>query len=165
MEHEAQTHDAAGADENGKIGEMHDPETHLIPSALEALQGKRPALDVFGDDYPTPDGTCIRDYIHVTDLAEAHVLGVEYLEHGHGSSTAINLGTGRGNSVREVIAAIERVTGQKVPVRTVARRAGDPAELVADPSRAAKLLNWKARYTLDQIVSTAWNWAQNYGRR
>jgi UDP-glucose-4-epimerase GalE len=152
---------AAGADENGKIGEMHEPETHLIPSVFEALQGRRPALDIFGDDYPTPDGTCVRDYIHVTDLAEAHVLGMEYLKKG--SSTAINLGTGRGNSVREVIAAVEKVAGQKVPVRIAPRRAGDPAELVADPSRAARLLNWKARYSLDQIVSTAWNWAQKQG--
>lgn len=149
---------AAGADENGKIGEMHDPETHLIPAVFEALQGKRPALEIFGEDYPTPDGTCIRDYIHVTDLADAHVLGVEYLEKG--TSTAINLGTGRGNSVREVIAAIEKVTKQKVPVRMAARRAGDPAQLVADPARAAKILNWKAKYSLDQIVSTAWTWVQ-----
>ena len=153
---------AAGADENGKIGEMHVPETHLIPSVFEAIQGKRPALEIFGDDYPTPDGTCVRDYIHVTDLAEAHVLGVEYL--AKGTSTAINLGTGRGNSVREVITAIEEVSGQKVPVRMASRRPGDPAELVADASRAAELLNWKARYSLDQIVSTAWNWAQKHVR-
>ncbi len=154
---------AAGADEDGKIGEMHEPETHLIPSVFEALQSRRPALEIFGDDYPTPDGTCVRDYIHVTDLAEAHVLGVEYLESG--SSTVINLGTGRGNSVREVVAAIEKVAGEKVPVRMAPRRAGDPAELVANPSRAAQVLHWKARYSLDEIVSTAWNWAQKQTSR
>jgi UDP-glucose 4-epimerase len=149
---------AAGADDHGKIGELHDPETHLIPSAFQAIQGKRAALDIFGDDYPTPDGTCIRDYIHVNDLAEAHVLGMEYLEKK--ASAVLNLGTGRGYSVREVISTIERVTGRKVPTRQASRRAGDPAELVADPARAAKGLNWRARYSLEQIVSTAWNWEQ-----
>jgi UDP-glucose-4-epimerase GalE len=149
---------AAGADDHGKIGELHDPETHLIPSAFQAIQGKRAALDIFGDDYPTPDGTCIRDYIHVNDLAEAHVLGMEYLEKK--ASAVLNLGTGRGYSVREVISTIERVTGRKVPTRQAPRRAGDPAELVADPARAAKGLNWQARYSLEQIVSTAWNWEQ-----
>jgi UDP-glucose-4-epimerase GalE len=150
---------AAGADESGKIGELHDPEPHLIPAAFEAIYGKRAALDIFGSDYPTPDGTCVRDYIHVNDLAEAHVLGMENLEMG--SSDALNLGTGRGHSVREVIATIERVTGRQVPIRRAPRRAGDPAELVADPSQAAKVLNWKARYSLDQIVSTAWKWAES----
>ncbi len=101
---------AAGADESGKVGEMHSPETHLIPSAFEAIHGERPALEIFGEDYPTADGTCVRDYIHVNDLAEAHVLGLEYLDHGN--STAMNLGTGRGNSVREVISTIERITGR-----------------------------------------------------
>ena len=150
---------AAGADESATIGELHDPEPHLIPVAFEAIHGKRPALDIFGDDYPTPDGTCIRDYIHVNDLAEAHVLGMEYLEKG--SSIALNLGTGKGNSVREVISAIEHVTGRKVPTRMAPRRPGDPAELVADPSLAAKVLNWKTRYSLDQIVSTAWKFAES----
>jgi UDP-glucose-4-epimerase GalE len=149
---------AAGADDSGKIGELHDPETHLIPSAFEAIQGKRAALDIFGDDYPTPDGTCIRDYIHVNDLAEAHVLGMEYLQKG--SSAALNLGTGQGHSVREVISMIERVTGKKVPTRQAPRRAGDPAQLVADPARAAEVLHWRARYSLEQIVSTAWSWKQ-----
>jgi UDP-arabinose 4-epimerase len=148
---------AAGADESGKVGEMHSPETHLIPSAFEAIHGERPALEIFGEDYPTADGTCVRDYIHVNDLAEAHVLGLEYLDHGN--STAMNLGTGRGNSVREVISTIERITGRKVPKHMGPRRAGDPAELVADPSRAEKLLKWKATRSLEQIVSTAWNWA------
>jgi UDP-glucose-4-epimerase GalE len=148
---------AAGADESGQIGEMHSPETHLIPSAFEAIHGERPALEIFGEDYPTPDGTCVRDYIHVNDLAEAHVRGLEYLERG--SSTAMNLGTGRGNSVREVISTIERVTGREVPKRLAPRRPGDPAELVADPTRAEKLLKWKAERPLEQIVATAWNWA------
>ena len=112
---------AAGADENGKIGEMHDPETHLIPAAFEAIKGKRPALQIFGDDYPTPDGTCIRDYIHVSDLAEAHVLGLEYLNNEN--STALNLGTGQGYSVKEVVSTIEKVTGRKVPSHMAPRPA------------------------------------------
>jgi UDP-glucose 4-epimerase len=149
---------AAGADENGKIGEMHEPETHLIPAIFEALRGKRPALEIFGEDYPTPDGTCVRDYIHVTDLADAHVLGMEYLEKG--SSSAINLGTGKGNSVREVISMVEKVTGKEVAVRMAPRRPGDPAELVADPRRAAEFLNWKSKYSLQDIVQTAWRWAE-----
>jgi UDP-glucose-4-epimerase GalE len=152
---------AAGADESGAIGELHDPEPHLIPCAFEAIRGKRPALEIFGDDYPTPDGTCIRDYIHVNDLAEAHVLGLEYLERGE--SIALNLGTGKGNSVKEVIATVEGITGKKVPARIAPRRPGDPPQLVADPSKAEKLLNWKATRTLDQIVSTAWNWVEKAG--
>ena len=122
---------AAGADESGTIGELHEPETHLIPVAFEAIRGKRKALEIFGTDYPTPDGTCIRDYIHVNDLAEAHVLGLEYLEKG--DSTVMNLGTGRGYSVKEVISAIEQISGKKVPHTQSARRPGDPASLVADP--------------------------------
>jgi UDP-glucose 4-epimerase len=148
---------AAGADESGKIGEDHDPETHLIPLILQAIQGKRAALEMFGDDYPTPDGTCIRDYIHVNDLAEAHVLGLEYLTKGE--SGAMNLGTGKGYSVQEVVAAVEKVTGHKVPTHIGPRRAGDPAELVADPARAEKLLNWKAKRSLEDIVASAWKWA------
>jgi UDP-glucose 4-epimerase len=153
---------AAGADESGKIGEMHDPETHLIPLVLQAIQGRRAALEIFGDDYPTADGTCIRDYIHVNDLAEAHVLGLEYL--AKGESGAMNLGTGRGNSVHEVVAAVEKVTGHKVPTHIGSRRAGDPAELVADPSRAEKLLNWKAKRSLEEIVASAWKWASREAR-
>jgi UDP-glucose-4-epimerase GalE len=150
---------AAGADEEGAVGELHSPETHLIPSAFEAIRRERAALDVYGNDYPTPDGTCVRDYIHVNDLADAHVLGVEYLAQG-GKSTALNLGTGKGHSVQEVIETIERVTGHKVPHRIGPRRAGDPAELVADPARAGSLLNWKAKRNLDRIVETAWAWAE-----
>lgn len=149
---------AAGADESGKIGENHDPETHLIPLILQAIQGKRAALEIFGDDYPTPDGTCIRDYIHVNDLAEAHVLGLEHLTKGE--SGAMNLGTGKGYSVHEVVATVEKVTGHKVPTHIGPRRVGDPAELVADPGLAEKLLNWKAKRSLEEIVASAWKWAQ-----
>ncbi len=149
---------AAGADESANIGEIHDPETHLIPLIFQAVQGKRAALEIFGDDYPTIDGTCIRDYVHVTDLAEAHVLGLEYLSKGE--STAMNLGSGHGNSVHEVVSTVERLTGHKVPTHIGPRRPGDPAELVADPSRAERLLHWKARRSLDEIISTAWAWAQ-----
>ena len=154
---------AAGTDESGEIGELHNPETHLIPSAFEAIRAKRPALDIFGGDYPTPDGTCVRDYIHVTDLAEAHVAGLEYL--ARGKSLAANLGTGQGHSVREVLSAIEGVTGKRVPHRIAPRRAGDPPELVADPRLAERVLNWKAKRSLEEIVSTAWKWDQSRGRR
>ena len=148
---------AAGADEAGSVGESHDPETHLIPLIFQAVQGKRAALEIFGDDYATPDGTCIRDYIHVNDLAEAHVLGLEYL--AKADSAALNLGTGKGYSVQEVVASVERVTGHKVPTHIAPRRAGDPAELVADPSRAEQMLNWKAKRSLEEIIATAWKWA------
>lgn len=153
---------AAGADENRNIGEKHQPETHLIPLVFESITGKRAALEIFGDDYPTPDGTCIRDYIHVTDLAEAHVLGLEHLSKGakDDSGLAVNLGTGGGYSVHEVVAAVERVTGRKVPTHIGPRRAGDPPELVADPLLAERLLNWKAKRSLDEIIASAWNWAQ-----
>jgi UDP-glucose 4-epimerase len=149
---------AAGADEEGRVGENHAPETHLIPAAFEAIHGERPVLEVYGTDYPTKDGTCIRDYIHVSDLAEAHVLGLEYLMKD-GKSVELNLGTGQGNSVKEVLCTIEKVTGREVPKRIAGRRPGDPAELVADPRRAEKLLNWKAKRSLGDIVSTAWQWA------
>jgi UDP-glucose 4-epimerase len=150
---------AAGADEDGTIGEIHRPETHLIPSAFEAIRGERPALEIFGDKYPTPDGTCVRDYIHVSDLAEAHVQGLEYLNGG--ASVALNLGTGRGASVREVLSTIKTVTGREVPSRMAPARPGDPPELVADPRRAEKLLSWKARRSLEEIVATAWKWAEH----
>jgi UDP-glucose 4-epimerase len=153
---------ASGADESGRIGEIHDPETHLIPVAFEAIHGQRGVLEIYGDNYPTPDGTCVRDYIHVNDLAEAHVLGLEYLDSG--TSAELNLGTGKGNSVREVISTIERISGREVPKRVSPRRPGDPAELVADPARAEKLLGWKATRSLDDIVSTAWMWSENRRR-
>jgi UDP-glucose-4-epimerase GalE len=148
---------AAGADESGEIGELHDPETHLIPLALRATAGEGSELQVFGWDYPTPDGTCIRDYIHVNDLATAHVKALEHLAAGKGSF-AVNVGTGNGASVREVISAVERITGKPVPHKLVARRRGDPPALVANPAKAQALLNWKATRGLDEIVSTAWSW-------
>jgi len=148
---------AAGADESGEIGELHDPETHLIPLALRAAAGDGPELHVFGSDYPTPDGTCIRDYIHVNDLADAHVKALEHLAAGK-PSFAANVGTGTGASVREVISAVERVTGRKVPHKVVPRRPGDPPALVANPAKAESLLHWNATRGLHEIVSTAWNW-------
>jgi UDP-glucose-4-epimerase GalE len=148
---------AAGADESGEIGELHDPETHLIPAALKAVTGEQGELELFGSDYPTPDGTCIRDYIHVNDLADAHVLALKKLEAG-GGSAALNLGTGLGCSVKEVITMIEEVTGSKVPRRIGPRRPGDPPILVADPSRAQNALQWKTSRSLPEIVQTAWQW-------
>jgi UDP-glucose-4-epimerase GalE len=150
---------AAGADESGEIGELHDPETHLIPLALDATGAGTQPLQVFGSDYPTPDGTCIRDYIHVNDLAEAHVLALGHLATG-GESFAVNLGTGQGYSVLEIIQAVEKVTGKKVNHALAPRRAGDPPALVADPTRAETLLKWKASRSLHNIVETAWNWSQ-----
>jgi len=148
---------AAGADESGEIGELHRPETHLIPACLTAVLGERKELEMFGDDYPTPDGTCIRDYIHVNDLAEAHVLALKHLDKG-GSSAAMNLATGRGSSVKEVVSAVEEVTGRPVPRKLVPRRPGDPPSLVADPAHAEKILGWKAQYSVKDMVQTAWNW-------
>ncbi|MGA7931020.1 MAG: UDP-glucose 4-epimerase GalE [Candidatus Sulfotelmatobacter sp.] len=150
---------AAGADESGDIGELHDPESHLIPSALLAATGARPELELYGTDYPTPDGTCVRDYIHVNDLADAHVSALEHLS-GGGNSLALNLGTGRGCSVKEVLNKIEQVTGRGVPTRIAPRRPGDPPALVADPALAEQLLRWKATRSLDDIVTTAWRWMQ-----
>jgi len=150
---------ASGADDSGEIGEIHDPETHLVPRILQVAAGMIPEIEIFGTDYPTPDGTCIRDYIHVSDLAEAHVLGLEYLERG-GESTALNLGTGAGHSVSEVIAEIEKIVGRKVNKKFGPRRPGDPPSLVADPSKAQAALKWKASRNLDQIISSAWSWLQ-----
>ncbi len=151
---------AAGADDSGELGEIHKRETRLIPAALEALTGERAALQIFGDDYPTPDGTCIRDYIHVNDLAEAHVLALKYLI-DDGESTALNLGTGHGYSIREVMRSIKDVTGRDVPFTIAPRRPGDPPVLIADASRTNKLLNWKPQRDLRNMVATAWNWLQN----
>jgi UDP-glucose-4-epimerase GalE len=150
---------AAGADESGEVGELHQPETHLIPLALAAAAPGSAQLQVFGSDYPTPDGTCIRDYIHVNDLAEAHVRALQHLEKG-GNSVALNLGTGRGHSVLEVIRAAEVAVGRPVRRQVGPRRAGDPPVLVADASKANKTLGWSARYSLTDIVSTAWAWMQ-----
>jgi UDP-glucose-4-epimerase GalE len=148
---------AAGADESGEVGELHDPETHLIPLALAAAAGTGPELKLFGTDYPTPDGTCIRDYIHVNDLAEAHVLAVQHLLNG-GAPLALNLGTGEGYSVKQVLGTVQEVTGNAVPCCMAPRRPGDPPVLIADPSRAEKLLQWKSSHSLYDIVSTAWKW-------
>jgi UDP-glucose-4-epimerase GalE len=149
---------AAGADPDGEIGECHDPETHLVPLVLMAALGRRPAIDIYGTDYPTPDGTAIRDYIHVTDLAAAHVRALDHLLAGH-DSTALNLGSGHGHSVRQVIAAAEAVTGQAVRYREAPRRPGDPPALVADPTRANELLGWRPELSdLESIIKSAWAW-------
>jgi UDP-arabinose 4-epimerase len=149
---------AAGADPDGEIGEDHDPETHLIPLVLRAALERGEMLRIFGTDYPTRDGTAIRDYIHVTDLADAHVRGLRYLMEG-GDSIELNLGTGSGHSVREVVASVERVTGQRVPQQEAPRRPGDPPELVADAALARERLGWRPKYSdLDTIVRTALAW-------
>jgi UDP-glucose 4-epimerase len=149
---------ASGADPDGTLGECHDPETHLIPNVLLAALGRRPSLDVFGTDFPTPDGTAVRDYIHVSDLAAAHVLALEYLILG-GISQSINLGTNQGYSVREVLARAEAVIGRKVPHVDRPRREGDVPVLLASSAKAESLLGWKRSYSdLDTILRTAWAW-------
>jgi UDP-arabinose 4-epimerase len=151
---------AAGCDPDGEIGEDHDPETHIIPLVLDAASGRRADVTIFGADYDTNDGTCIRDYVHVADLAQAHVKALEALQ-GGAPSGAYNLGIGRGFSVREVVATVKRVAGVEVPVVYAERRAGDPAVLIADPAKAREQLGWQPRITsLDQIVRTAWGWHQ-----
>jgi UDP-glucose-4-epimerase GalE len=152
---------AAGASPDGTIGEDHDPETHLIPLALEVALGKRPHLEVFGIDYPTPDGTCIRDYIHVDDLASAHLLALEKLEPG--KELRYNLGTGYGYSVREVIRMAEEVSGKKITVKEAPRRPGDPPVLVAAAEKVHQELGWRPAYTeLRAIMETAWNWHRKH---
>lgn len=154
---------AAGASPTGEIGEDHLPESHLIPLVLQVALGQREAISVFGEDYPTPDGTCVRDYIHVEDLATAHTLALEGLEPG--KFVAANLGVGQGYSVRGVIEMCRQVTGHPIPERAAARRAGDPPTLVADPTRARQLLGWEARSSdLRTIVETAWRWHQAHPR-
>lgn len=149
---------AAGADESGEIGQDYTPDTHLIPRILRTALGQYKAMQIYGNDYPTPDGTCIRDYIHVTDLIEAHILALEYLFKG-GKSEAFNLGNGNGFSVQQVIAEAEKVIGKKIPVEFSKRRAGDPPVLVADASKAAKILGWKPRHSdVDNIIASAWKW-------
>lgn len=151
---------AAGADLDGEIGEDHNPETHLVPLVLEAACGDVEAITVFGEDYETPDGTCVRDYIHVTDLAEAHVLALKSLEQGL-THRAFNLGNGLGYSVREVIGSVERVTGRPVPVKMGERRPGDPARLISNSNRAASELQWQPRISkLEDIIASAWAWHQ-----
>jgi UDP-glucose 4-epimerase len=150
---------AAGADADGGIGEDHDPETHLIPLVLDAAMGRKPGVQIFGTDYPTPDGTCLRDYIHVSDLATAHVAGLKALLSGQVSSQALNLGTGKGYSVREVVDAARRITGVDFAVHETDRREGDPPELVAGVDRAKAVLGWTAESSsLEEIIASAWNW-------
>ena len=149
---------AAGADPAGRLGERHEPESHLIPLALQAASGRRPALKVFGRDYPTPDGTCVRDYIHVVDLCAAHLLALDELARRNASSV-YNLGNGAGFSVQQVIDAVREVTGHPLPLVEEARRPGDSARLVADPRRACERLRWQPRYAdLREIVAHAWQW-------
>lgn len=151
---------AAGAHPDGSLGERHDPETHLIPIALEVAMGLRPHLSIYGDDYDTPDGTCVRDYVHVTDLCEAHLLALQWLCSGR-SSLRLNLGNGQGFSVRQVVESVRRVTGRPVPVQVCARRPGDPARLIANSALAMHTLGWQPRYQhLDAIVATAWAFVQ-----
>ena len=153
---------ACGADESGTIGEAHNPESHLIPLILQVPNGKRETISIYGTDYDTPDGTCIRDYIHVTDLAQAHILAVQYLNNG-GESDIFNLGNGVGYSVREVIETARKVTGHPIPATESSRRAGDPARLVASSEKAKKILGWKPVHdSLEEIIASAWNWHKNH---
>ncbi len=152
---------AAGARPDGSIGEDHDPESHIIPIVLQVALGQRDKIMIFGDDYPTPDGTCVRDYVHVSDLADAHWLALERLQPGKG--LRVNLGTGRGTSVREIVDACRAVTGHEIPETIGERRVGDPPELIADASLAKALLDWTPKYTdVREIVATAWNWHQSH---
>jgi UDP-glucose 4-epimerase len=154
---------AAGADPEGELGECHEPETHLIPLILQVASGRRPHITVYGEDYPTPDGTCIRDYIHVSDLCQAHLLALQQLLAG-GGSARYNLGNGNGYSVREVIAAARRVSGHPIPVQIGPRRPGDPPVLVADARAARQVLGWQPRHAdLDTILAHAWAWEQRHG--
>jgi len=153
---------AAGADPEGEIGEDHRPETHLIPLVLQAALGKKDAISVFGDDYPTPDGTCIRDYIHVNDLAQAHLLALKKLFNGF-SIGHYNLGNGEGHSVKEVINCAAQITGQTIPVRIDGRRRGDPAMLIGSSKRAVEALGWKPQFAdLETIIKTAWSWHKEH---
>ena len=153
---------ACGADKTGTIGEAHNPESHLIPLILQVPNGKREAISIFGTDYDTPDGTCIRDYIHVTDLAQAHILAVRYLQDG-GESNIFNLGNGIGYSVREVIETARAVTGHPIPAIESPRRAGDPARLVASSQKAREVLGWDPQHaSLEEIIGDAWRWHKNH---
>lgn len=156
---------AAGADPQARIGEDHEPETHLIPLVIQAAMGLRPGVTVFGDDYPTADGTCIRDYVHVSDLSDAHVRALSAMHTGDVGVTAFNLGNAAGSSVRQVIAAVERVGGRRVPHTIGARRAGDPPKLVGSSERICRELGWRPRFPdLDRIVETAWAWHEKHPR-
>jgi UDP-glucose 4-epimerase len=151
---------AAGADPGGIIGESHNPEPHLIPIVLETALGKRDKVRVFGNDYNTPDGTCIRDYIHVNDLADAHLKALEHLN-SKNESAIINLGTGSGNSVLEIIEKAKSITKKAIPLEIIDRRAGDPAILVADNKKAKEVLGWSPKFSIDNILESAWLWHQN----
>lgn len=152
----------AGAKENGAIGEDHHPETHLIPVVLQVALGQRETLKMFGDDYPTPDGTPIRDYLHVTDLIKAHILALNYLQEG-GESGAFNLGTNHGFSVKEILDAARQVTGETIPAEVAPRRAGDPSKLVASSDKAQRLLGWRPQHgDIHEIINTAWLWHKNH---
>ena len=153
---------ACGAHPSGKIGEAHNPETHLIPIILQVPLGQREAVSIFGDDYPTTDGTCIRDYIHVTDLAQAHILALDYLL-GGGENDVFNLGNGVGFTVKEVVDVAREVTGHPIPAKVAPRRAGDPAQLIASSQKAIDVLGWKPRYAdLRTIVASAWAWHKDH---
>jgi UDP-glucose 4-epimerase len=155
---------ASGADESGLIGENHNPESHLIPLILDAAIGKREDIKIYGTDYDTPDGTCIRDYIHVNDLADAHIKALEYLNENN-TSNEFNLGNGKGFSVREVIESVKKVTGRQFKVSETPRREGDPAVLIGSAQKAKDLLGWNPQYVqIDQIVETAWNWHQKLNK-
>lgn len=153
---------ACGAHKSGTIGEAHNPETHLVPLILQVPNGQRAKISIFGDDYDTKDGTCIRDYIHVTDLAQAHILALDYLMNG-GENNVFNLGNGVGFTVKEVIDCARRVTGHPIPAEISPRRAGDPAQLIASSEKAKDVLGWKPQFAdLDTIISTAWAWHKNH---
>ena len=153
---------ACGAHVSGRIGEAHDPESHLIPLILQVPNGQREAISIFGDDYDTKDGTCVRDYIHVTDLAQAHILAVDYLMKG-GKSDIFNLGNGVGFTVREVVETARKVTGDPIKAVISPRRAGDPARLIASSEKAKRVLGWKPEHAdLEEIIATAWNWHRNH---
>lgn len=153
---------ACGAHVSGKIGEDHKPESHLIPLILQVPNGQREYVSIFGDDYDTKDGTCVRDYIHVTDLAQAHILAVKYLNEGN-ESNIFNLGNGVGFTVKEVIETARKVTSHPIPAKVTPRRAGDPARLIASSEKAQKILGWKPEHnSLEEIISTAWNWHKNH---
>lgn len=151
---------ASGADDSGEIGESHNPETHLIPIVLQAAAGKRASIKMFGTDYPTPDGTCVRDYVHVNDLARAHILALEKMFKDN-ASERFNLGSGNGFSVAEIVKEAKRITGIDFTVEKAPRRDGDPAVLVADSAKAERILGWKPQYNLTRIIETAWNWEQH----
>ena len=153
---------ACGAHPSGKIGEAHNPETHLIPIILQVPLEQREAVSIFGDDYPTKDGTCVRDYIHVNDLAQAHILALDYLMQG-GENNVFNLGNGVGFTVKEVVDVARTVTGHPIPAKVAPRRAGDPAQLIASSEKAIRVLGWKPQYNdLNTIVASAWAWHKSH---